>query len=104
MEFQPNLLERLNLRLGPVDEDFRYRRHHPGISRQTLAFVSASRNSTRTPQARRISAEMASRNYYRETGRPLLIDELGRAWRASDFSPDVYDTLHIGQLFREHGY
>lgn len=30
-----------------------------------LAFISSSRNTTRTPQARRATAEMASRNYYR---------------------------------------
>lgn len=30
-----------------------------------IAFISSSRNATRVPEARRASAEMASRNYYR---------------------------------------
>ena len=62
---------------------------------------------------------MASRNYYRgtviqndeyvtsfltleyaETGHPLLIDELGRAWRPDDFSQEAFDKLNIAQLLQ----
>ncbi|KAJ8657704.1 hypothetical protein O0I10_006519 [Lichtheimia ornata] len=96
--------ERLNIQLGPIDEDFRPTQRFPGISRQTLSFISSSRNATRVPEARRASAEMASRNYYRETGRPLIIDELGQAWRPDDFPYDKFDKLQIEQLYREHGY
>ncbi|KAI7883460.1 hypothetical protein K492DRAFT_192650 [Lichtheimia hyalospora FSU 10163] len=88
------------LQRGPIDEEFKNTRRYPGISRQTLSFISASRNTTRTPEARRQSAEMASRNYYRETGHPLLIDELGRAWRPDDFSQEAFDKLNIAQLLQ----
>ncbi|KAL1935016.1 hypothetical protein VTP01DRAFT_4156 [Rhizomucor pusillus] len=47
--------------------------------RQTTAFIAASRRTDRSTEAKRESAEKASKKYSEETGEPLLINEAGEA-------------------------
>lgn len=42
MEFRQVPIDRLNLQLGPIDEDFRNTRRHPGISRQTIGMCRST--------------------------------------------------------------
>ncbi|KAI7877865.1 hypothetical protein K492DRAFT_11249 [Lichtheimia hyalospora FSU 10163] len=85
---------------GPIDETFIPTRTHQGISRQTSAFIAASRRPYRTYKQRLESAEMASRNHYRETGRPLFIDVHGSAWRAEELPNELQERLtHEDMMF-----